>query len=69
MGEKSTGNSDSPLTKRKFERQLEKVFTTPVPPSPSRKKKPVPEASETSEHRPSDDCSETRKSPDRTEGT
>ncbi len=35
------------LTKREFERQLEKVFATPVPPNPSRKKKPAQEASQT----------------------
>ena len=52
------------LTKKGFERLLEKVFTTPVP-----QKKPVPAESGTSEpHRP-DGCTETCKSPNTPEGT
>ena len=56
------------LTKREFERQLAKVFTTPVPPDPSRKKL-SPEASGTLVEHPSDGCNETHTNPDRTEGT
>lgn len=55
-----------PLTKKRFERLLEKVFTTRVP---RKSKESGSEASETSAVHPSDDCSETHTSLDKIEGT
>lgn len=53
------------LTKRAFHALLRKA----AQPIPKEGEPPSQEASGTSEHRPSDDCTETHTNPDRTEGT
>ena len=63
---KNKRSKETPLTKKGFLRILERIVTTPMP---SRRKKPAPEASETSAAHPSDDCNETHTNPSRTVGT
>ena len=66
MAKHSDDKGHTALTRRRFERLLEKVFTASVP---RKSKEPGSREEKTSAVHPSGDCSETHTSPDSLEDT